>query len=202
MPGGNLLEYIKNNLDADRLKLVGVTPSELTRADSSYQLSDVAGGLSYLHSRNVIHGNLKGVSDYSGSHFITALMLSQSNILVDANGHARIADFRLTTVSPDADSEQTTSDQSVGSHQWTAPEVLEGGAISMEADIFSFAMVMIEVPSDGTLLIELWLTDVSCRYRYSLGQLCPAILSLLRPQHKASACHDRPIRASQEGCGG
>ena len=29
------------------------------------QLSDVAEGLNYLHLRNIIHGDLKGVRDYS-----------------------------------------------------------------------------------------------------------------------------------------
>jgi serine/threonine protein kinase len=32
-----------------------------THANSWCQLSDVANGLGYLHSRNVIHGDLKGV---------------------------------------------------------------------------------------------------------------------------------------------
>jgi len=73
------------------------------------------------------------------------MILGQLNIVVDANGHSRIADFRLATVSSDLNSKRTTSDQRVGSHQWSAPEVLEGGATSKEADIFSFAMVMIEV---------------------------------------------------------
>ena len=143
MHGGDLLGHIKNKPDADRLELVNVPPSELTLADSRYQLSDAVDGLNYLHSRNVIHGNLKGVRDYSGSRF-TVLMFGQSNILVDANGHARIMNFSFATVSSDMDPEQIISDQSVESHQWSVPEVLEGGTTSKEADVFSFAMVMIE----------------------------------------------------------
>jgi len=73
------------------------------------------------------------------------LMLGQSNVVVDADGHARITDFRFATVAADADSEQTTPDKHFESRQWPALEILVGGAASKETDIFSFAMVMIEV---------------------------------------------------------
>ena len=68
----------------------------------------------------------------------------QPNVLVDADGHARIMNFSLATVAADVDSEQSPSDQRVGGEQWSAPEVLKDGKISKRADIFSLAMVMIE----------------------------------------------------------
>ena len=64
---------------------------------------------------------------------------------MDADGHARITGFRPAAIAEDVDSEQTIFDQRAGGNQWSAPEVLEGGAASKEADIFSLAMVMIEV---------------------------------------------------------
>jgi serine/threonine protein kinase len=70
----------------------------------------------------------------------------QSNILLDADGHARIADFGLSTVTADADSVQGTSDNQGHTARWTAPEILDDqGTYSKEADVFSFAMVAIEV---------------------------------------------------------
>ena len=65
---------------------------------------------------------------------------------MDAAGRARITDFGLVMVTQDLDSVRTA----VGDHghtvRWTAPEILnEQGTYSKEADIFSFAMVMIEV---------------------------------------------------------
>jgi len=116
----------------------------LSRAYSRYQLFDVAKGLCYLHSCNVIHGDLKGVCGCSRSHCATALTLSQPNILMDNSGHARIADFGLATVTQNLDSMRTASLQHGHTARWTAPEVLNGGQHSKEADIFSFAMVMIE----------------------------------------------------------
>ena len=103
------------------------------------QLSDVGGGLCYLHSRNVIHGDLKGVRDYSRFRFITVFILGQSNVVVDADGRARIAGFRFATVIAGVDPEQTSFGQ------WPAPEILKDGATNKETDIFNFAMVMIEV---------------------------------------------------------
>lgn len=78
-----------------------------------------------------------------------AELASKSNILIDDNGRACLAGLSLLTVIPD---ELTTSSNSngdatqrIGGIQWSAPEVLKGGAPGKETDIFSFAMMMIEV---------------------------------------------------------
>ena len=63
---------------------------------------------------------------------------------MDDSGNACIADFGLATLTQDLDSVQSAYCQR-GAPRWTAPEVLDGGPFSKEADIFSFAMVMIEV---------------------------------------------------------
>lgn len=63
MPGGDLLEYIKNNPDAYRLGLVcaHLTVINSDRTHRHDQLLNIADGLRYLHACNVIHGDLKGV---------------------------------------------------------------------------------------------------------------------------------------------
>ena len=73
----------------------------------------------------------------------------KSNILIDSNGHACLAGFNLLVTIPDES--VTTSSGSpkgtsrcVGGTQWSAPEVLKGGALTKKTDIFSFAMVTIE----------------------------------------------------------
>ena len=54
--------------------------------------------------------------------------------------------FGLATVTQDLDSVWSTSDEHGDSARWIAPEILDGrGTYSEEADVFSFAMVMIEV---------------------------------------------------------
>ena len=67
-------------------------------------------------------------------------------VLVDDTGCARIADFGLATVTQNLDSIRSASRQHGHTPRWTAPEILkEEGVHSKESDIFSFAMVMIEV---------------------------------------------------------
>ncbi|KAF9650992.1 kinase-like protein [Thelephora ganbajun] len=112
MPGGELKEYITHHLDTDRLSL----------------LSGIADGLNYLHSRNIVHGDLKG-----------------PNILVDDSGCPRITDFGLAMVAQNQDSIRSAEGEHGHTARWTAPEILnEQGTYSKEADVFSFAMVMVE----------------------------------------------------------
>ena len=148
MTGGDLTEYIVSHPDTDRISLVSVPLLCCTRRLLFYQLSNVAEGLRHLHSRNVIHGDLKGVRDYSWPCLTARLTPRQSNILVDASGNARITDFGLAMVTQDLDSLLSGSGESGDSARWMAPEILDSrGTYSKESDVFSFAMVAIEVRS-------------------------------------------------------
>jgi serine/threonine protein kinase len=65
---------------------------------------------------------------------------------MDAAGRALITDFGLATVTKSLDSIRSAADGHDHTARWTAPEILsEQGTYSKEADVFSFAMVMIEV---------------------------------------------------------
>ena len=93
----------------------------------------------------MVHGDLKGVRDWSTSLPIT-LTRAQPSVLVDNFGHARITDFGLATVTDNPDSVPSGLDDNDHTARWIAPEMLSGQqSHSKEADIFSFAMVMIEV---------------------------------------------------------
>ena len=74
----------------------------------------------------------------------------KSNILINNDGCACLAGPSLLTTAPDEPmvvSSDPPSDttQWMYSIQWAAPEILEGAISSKKADIFAFAMVVIEV---------------------------------------------------------
>jgi len=79
--------------------------------------------------------------------FTTCILTpNQSNILVDATGRGLITDCGLAIVTQNLDSMRNAPDEHVHSTRWIAPEILVNrGTFSKEADVFSFAMVTIEV---------------------------------------------------------
>jgi len=79
----------------------------------------------------------------------------QPNILADADGNPRITDFGLATATQNIYPIRSRSGERVFTARWTAPEILnEEGTYSKEADVFSFAMVMIEVCYKRVVYIE------------------------------------------------
>ena len=86
---------------------------------------------------------------------------------MDDSDNARIADFGFATVTQNLDSVQSAHCQR-GTPRWTAPEVLDEGPYSKEADVFSFAMVMIEVCHRLPTVRRTLAYYHSYRYRYSL----------------------------------
>lgn len=74
----------------------------------------------------------------------------KANILIDEGGHARLTDFGLTSVvRRDTSSLSIQNLGATNATAWAAPEILQGGGSTMEGDVFSFAMVVIEVCAMG-----------------------------------------------------
>ncbi|CCL99641.1 uncharacterized protein FIBRA_01661 [Fibroporia radiculosa] len=121
MENGDVAQYLSKHRDIERVPL----------------LVNIVDGLSYLHSQNVIHGDLKS-----------------ANILVDNSGLACLADFGLSTVIYNADTVNITSKttRKAGTTRWTAPELLdperfglEHAFLTRETDVYALSMVMVEV---------------------------------------------------------
>jgi len=115
----NILDYIRMNAEVERLPL----------------LVDVAKGLKYLHSLDVVHGNLKG-----------------TDVLINENGVACITDYGLASIANETILESTSDVGTYLNPRWTAPELLDPDnsevqtiIASKASDIYSYAMVMIEV---------------------------------------------------------
>jgi len=116
LPKGSLFDYIHR----DRGKI-----NEREQINIAYE---IAVALKYLHSRNVVHCDLKS-----------------SNILIDDNWKIKIGDFGLSRFFTLDDTEESKS--RIGTPHWMAPEVLKGGKYQHSADIFSFGMILWEIIS-------------------------------------------------------
>ncbi|THV05537.1 kinase-like protein [Dendrothele bispora CBS 962.96] len=107
--------------------------SEHGYANIEIRLFEIAQGLQYLHSQKIVHGDLRG-----------------SNILVDEEWHARLADFGLAVFS---DVTITThNSHHGGSIRWMAPELHHPQAFGLkhfrrtfQTDVYSFACLCIEL---------------------------------------------------------
>ena len=79
--------------------------------------------------------------------FTTGILTpNQPTVLVDTTGRARITDCGLAMVTRNLDSVRSAPDEHGDNTRWAAPEILANrGTFSKEADVFSFAMVLIEV---------------------------------------------------------
>ncbi|KAF1785162.1 Protein kinase-like domain [Phytophthora cactorum] len=77
----------------------------------------------YMHKKRVVHGDLK-----------------LNNILVGADGQAKLSDFGLSSVSGSAAASEAAI---AGGLRWRAPEYLTH-APTFASDVYSFAMCMIE----------------------------------------------------------
>ncbi|TFK43201.1 kinase-like domain-containing protein [Crucibulum laeve] len=99
----------------------------------SRRLFEVALGLEYLHSQNIVHGDLRG-----------------GNILVNDEWQACLADFGLTIVSEATVA--TFTSHTHGSTRWMAPELHDPESFNLlrsvrtpASDIYSFACVCLEI---------------------------------------------------------
>ena len=98
-------------------------------------IRDILQGLRFLHAATpnpIIHGDVKS-----------------ANVLVDANFRAKIADFGLSA--------SGRARLMVGTPFWMAPELLQGGCISTQSDVYAFGVLLWYVLYIcGWLLLKLW----------------------------------------------
>jgi serine/threonine protein kinase len=77
------------------------------------------------------------------------------NILIDQDGHARLADFGLLTIVLDSTHHtSSTTPKSAGTTRWMSPELLdpdrfgrENGRPTKDSDCYALGMVILEVLS-------------------------------------------------------
>ncbi|KAJ7260878.1 kinase-like domain-containing protein [Mycena haematopus] len=115
MNHGTVINYLKNHGYANVNKL----------------LYEIAKGLEYLHSRNIVHGDLRG-----------------ANILIKEDWSACLTDFGLSIFS---DATSTMSTNRGGSLHWMAPELLDPDRFEINfartpaTDVYAFGCVCVEL---------------------------------------------------------
>ena len=115
-----------------------------------HQIKDVCRGLAYLHSRSIVHGDIKPVSTLLYQPLkrsCSQLTLGQANIVVDS-GLARLCDFGLSSLLDDL-STYTQSTSTGGTTRFLSPELLTGEleARNEGSDIWAFGCASGEVGS-------------------------------------------------------
>ncbi|KAG2040304.1 kinase-like domain-containing protein [Suillus americanus] len=111
MPGGTLTSYLEENFDS------------LSVLQRFYLIKQITSGLCYLHSKNVVHGNLHG-----------------NNVLIDAMGVAYLSDYDITT---------THKGQHIPpSVRWAAPERFDSQNVvapTTESDVYSLGSIIYQI---------------------------------------------------------
>ncbi|GAA5905528.1 hypothetical protein JCM6882_004776 [Rhodosporidiobolus microsporus] len=94
--------------------------------------TDVARALAYLHARNTMHRDLKG-----------------ENLLVSANERLKACDFGLARVAPGGGKEDEAWRRLTycGTDGYMSPEILLGLPFTLQTDIFSLGILLLEIAS-------------------------------------------------------
>ncbi|KAJ0703194.1 putative protein kinase RLK-Pelle-CR4L family [Helianthus annuus] len=119
---GSLSDYLRNN--------------NLTWAQRIQICLEIAHAIDYIHT------------DMEGKPRIIHRDIKSENILLDANLHAKVADFGLSTFHPLMQQASTIYTQNIaGTMVYMDPEYLETGKYKRESDIYSFGVLLFEVLS-------------------------------------------------------
>ncbi|KAF9257057.1 kinase-like protein, partial [Marasmius fiardii PR-910] len=119
MANGEIIKFLKVNPIHNRLRVI----------------SEIAAGIMYLHSRNIIHGDIKG-----------------TNVLVDEQGQCYLADFGLATAAMTSTLlSTTTAGGGKGTIRWMAPELFtfDGTEFGDDlTDIYAYACTVYEIVAE------------------------------------------------------
>ncbi|KAF8596587.1 kinase-like protein, partial [Ceratobasidium sp. AG-I] len=117
MQNGSLPGYLESNPQADRCRMS----------------TKICEGLAYLHSIDIIHGDLKG-----------------PNVLISDNGTPMLTDFGNAILKENMPLTATTTKYAL-SERWAAPEVVNHNLHSRAADVYALGMVCIQATMRHTL---------------------------------------------------
>ncbi|KHN15740.1 Serine/threonine-protein kinase HT1 [Glycine soja] len=151
LPGGTLKQYLFKNRQ-NKLPYNVVIQLAL----------DLSRGLSYLHSKKIVHRDVK-----------------TDNMLLDAKQNLKIADFGVARVEAINQSEMTGE---TGTYGYMAPEVLNGKPYNRKCDVYSFGICLWEIyycnrPYSKLSLAAVSRAVINQHLRPEIRRSCPSALS-------------------------
>lgn len=123
---------------------------------------DLARGLSYLHSKKIVHRDVK-----------------TENMLLDTQRTVKIADFGVARVEAQDPRDMTGTTGTIG---YMAPEVLDGKPYDHKCDVYSFGICLWEIYCCAMPYADLSFTEVSSsvvaqNLRPQIPRCCPSSLA-------------------------
>ncbi|KAG0623804.1 hypothetical protein M758_3G203600 [Ceratodon purpureus] len=101
---------------------------------------DIASGLEYIHN-------------YTNPSFVHKDVKS-SNILLDADWHAKVANFGMAKSANSFMPGPMLTNHIVGTQGYMAPEYLEHGLVTTKADVYSFGVVLLELITGEEAIVQ------------------------------------------------
>jgi serine/threonine protein kinase len=171
MPGGSLFERHQKRLAASKFKSPDVT-------NLVSEMHQIAMAMEHLHSRNIIHRDLKS-----------------ANVLVGGDGRLCVADFGLVRYCESTQEANMTAE--TGSYRWMAPEVIRHEAYGAKCDVYSYAVLCWEmttytIPFPEHTPVEVALSVAIKGLRPSVPSYVPAVISDLIKVCWAREASERP----------
>jgi serine/threonine protein kinase len=125
---GAVLQYLKIKPEADRLNII----------------IGVARGLKYLHSKNVVHGDLKGHNVLMSDDGIPLLADFGRSKFIDHRGFTTSFAGSARYLAPELVSDEPDIDDSDVAYQ-TLDQQAPASNLTKETDVFAFSMVALEI---------------------------------------------------------
>jgi serine/threonine-protein kinase len=127
-------------------------PVRLTPAQAAHLGAEVCGALEYAHTNGLVHRDIK-----------------PGNLLFDAHGIVRVADFGLARALAEASLTEPTGTL-IGTARYAAPEQGAGVALDARADCYSLALVLIEaITGEVPLTADTAIGTVTARAHQSVS---------------------------------
>jgi serine/threonine-protein kinase len=121
-----VLELVEGESVAARLRREGILPPR----EAARIGAEVAEALAHAHERGVVHRDVKA-----------------SNVLLESDGTARLADFGIARLLDDAQAGLTAEGTVVGTLHALAPEQLRGETAGPPADVYAVGVLVAEMVS-------------------------------------------------------